>query len=90
MQSIHIPTDQKVDALCPVCSGAGWVDPSLVCYCGRAGVFYDTKFSVWWCGHDQCKPEKHQHRSAFIGSERGLSHHQHGGLCGDAQFDCWY
>ena len=58
LQTIYDPHSQRLDAECPTCHGAGWVDLSLVCYCGRAATFADLK-GRWYCGAAVCEPEKH-------------------------------
>jgi hypothetical protein len=59
MQSILDPVNQRCDSLCPTCHGAGWVDRSLVCYCGRAATFYAPVEEIWYCGSEKCEPKKH-------------------------------
>lgn len=48
------PTAQKLDPECVVCHGQGWVDPSLVCKCGRAGTIWNQDEAIWFCGHKTC------------------------------------
>jgi hypothetical protein len=61
---IYDPGSQELDAVCPTCHGAGWVDPSLVCYCGRAATILDDKSQRWYCGAVLCEPEKHPKQNA--------------------------
>jgi hypothetical protein len=66
MQTLFDPNSQGLDLLCPSCHGAGWVDASLVCYCGRAATFYVEKHDRWYCGVEACHPDKHPRQNAML------------------------
>lgn len=57
-QNFSAKSNAKWPDRCPTCFGAGWIDPTISCKCGRAGNHYSRECATWFCGRLSCEPKK--------------------------------